>query len=220
MSRRLNCVWALTALFSTTCTDVPRPVEQPNIIVIVADDHGYPYSGFMGSDIARTPHLDALAREGMVFTHGFTTASVCRPSMFSLLTGLHPEQWKAEGERSGRDREEPPPYKTILTLPRLLSQAGYRTFQGGKYWGRSYAEGGFTHGTKRDLEPDSRRSRVIRGQFDEREVLHQCFRPTLLRFVNLSQVVSDARGLGCKIPGDGQRTLSMLQVAFEQVDLP
>ena len=44
----------------------------------------------MGSEVARTPNLDRLADEGTVFTHGYNTASVCRPSLRTLLTGLQP----------------------------------------------------------------------------------------------------------------------------------
>ncbi len=49
-----------------------------NIILIIADDHGYPYSGFMGSEVVSTPRLNALARSGTVFTHGFNTSNTSR----------------------------------------------------------------------------------------------------------------------------------------------
>jgi len=69
--------------------------RSPNVVLIIADDHGYPYFGFMGSELVETPNIDRLAREGTVFTHGYSTASACRPALMSLLTGLHPEQWRA-----------------------------------------------------------------------------------------------------------------------------
>ena len=125
--------------------------QRPNVVLIIGDDHGYPYFGFMGSEVVQTPHLDRLAREGTVFTRAFTTASYCRPSLMSLLTGLHPEQWDARNELLRSRGEEVLPYSEIRhyrTLPKLLGRVGYASFQGGKYWEGSYQLGGFTRGTK------------------------------------------------------------------------
>ena len=58
---------------------------MPNIVLIVADDLGYSDLGCFGSEIA-TPNIDALAREGQLFTN-FYTASTCSPSRAMLLTG-------------------------------------------------------------------------------------------------------------------------------------
>ena len=70
-------------------------VDRPNIVLIIGDDHGYPDFGFMGSPYVETPHLDRLAAEGTVFTHGYNTASICVPSLRTLLTGLYPHQFAA-----------------------------------------------------------------------------------------------------------------------------
>lgn len=117
-------------------------------MLVVGDDHGWPDSGFMGSELARTPHLDELADGGVVFTHAFTTASSCRPSLLSLLTGLHPVQIEA---RLGQDVAtlplgSPAVVRRVDTLPRLLATRGYVSFQGGKYWEGDPAEAGFTSG--------------------------------------------------------------------------
>jgi uncharacterized sulfatase len=66
--------------------DAPRP----NIIVILADDLGYGDVAIQGSRAIRTPHMDALAAEGMRFTASYTTAPVCSPSRAGLLTGRYP----------------------------------------------------------------------------------------------------------------------------------
>ena len=58
------------------CGKGPGRVGPPNIILIIGDDHGYRDFGFMGSDVALTPRLDAMAAEATVFTHGYATASV------------------------------------------------------------------------------------------------------------------------------------------------
>ena len=67
--------------------------SQPNIVLIIGDDHGWPYYGFMGNDIVKTPVLDSLANSGTVFTNGHVTSSICRPSLRTLLTGLYPIQF-------------------------------------------------------------------------------------------------------------------------------
>jgi len=125
--------------------------EIPNIVLIIGDDHGWPYSGFMGDEIVETPHLDALAKEGVLFPFGYATASTCRPSLRSILTGLHPIQFGAkrrvlratEQGGSGFDR-----IKDFETLPRRLATRGYASFQGGKFWEASYQSAGFSSGMK------------------------------------------------------------------------
>ena len=65
-------------------------VEKPNILIILADDMGYSDLSCMGSEI-RTPHIDRIATEGMLFTR-FYNAARCCPTRASLLTGLYPHQ--------------------------------------------------------------------------------------------------------------------------------
>jgi uncharacterized sulfatase len=116
---------------------------------MVADDHGYEDFGFMGSAVAQTPRLDALANAGTAFTAGYNTASVCVPSLRTLLTGLYPHQWTDRIralQAQGLQRAPWTEIQDFETLPRLLSAHGYATFQGGKYWEGTYPMGGFTHG--------------------------------------------------------------------------
>src|SRR6478735_1376710 len=63
---------------------------RPNVVLILADDMGFSDLGCYGGEIA-TPHLDALGRAGVRFSHFYNTAR-CSPSRASLLTGLHPHQ--------------------------------------------------------------------------------------------------------------------------------
>ncbi len=72
---------------STTLAPAP---ERPNIVLIIGDAVGFSDFGFMGSPVAKTPNLDRLAAGGTVFPLGFSTASVSRPALRSLLTGLDP----------------------------------------------------------------------------------------------------------------------------------
>ena len=144
MRRRLAVGLLCAAL--PACT----PSPPPNLVLILADDLGYRDLGFMGSEVARTPHLDRLAAEGTVFSVGYSTASVCRPALRTLLTGLHPvqyqirEQWLAE--QGIPSSPAAPVIRSMATLPRLLAARGYASFQAGKHFEGPYAAAGFSEG--------------------------------------------------------------------------
>lgn len=135
----------LLACSSNESADLP-----PNIVLIIGDDHGYGDFGFMGSEIARTPNLDRLAESGTYFPTGYSTASLCRPSLRSLLTGLHPIQFDRREVLLGRPRAATGATVSMLedfqTLPALLSQRGYATFQSGKHPDGPFASTGFGDG--------------------------------------------------------------------------
>ena len=80
---------AAILLFATVCSDAMSQ-EQPNIIVILADDLGYSDLGCFGGEIT-TPTLDSLAENGLRCTQMYSTARCC-PSRASLLTGLYQHQ--------------------------------------------------------------------------------------------------------------------------------
>lgn len=123
--------------------------RRPNVVFILSDDQAWTDYGFMGHKTIQTPHLDKLAKQSLVFTQGYVPTSLCRPSLMTLVTGKYAHQHGITGN-------DPPPgtaRKELLkfvqqspTLPRVLSKAGYRTFQAGKWWEGSFEEGGFTHG--------------------------------------------------------------------------
>jgi len=147
-ARALGIAFAAASLAGCE-RDAARPPplpERPGILLVIGDDVGFGDYGFMGSGVARTPNLDRLAAEGVVFTHAFDTASVCRPSLQSLLTGLQPfdvERQLALDRRGGR---EPRRFADAFeTLPELLVRRGYRAFAGGKFWEGSPLDAGFTH---------------------------------------------------------------------------
>ena len=122
----------------------------PNLVLVIGDDHGYPDFGFMGSPVVQTPRLDRLAAEGVVFPVGYSTASLCRPALRTLLTGLDPSQY-ARMEYAARrspdaDAASTPLIREIQTLPRLLAERGYKSFQAGKYSEGHYRSAGFSEG--------------------------------------------------------------------------
>ena len=150
----MNCVrllpWALLTL-SVACSPLGVPdIERPNIVLIIGDDHDYRDFGFMGSDVAHTPTLDRLAAAGTVFDLAYSTASVCRPSLRTLLTGLHPLEYRMHEVQLHRDRRIYPDADRLMsalhTLPSRLADVGYKSFQAGKYSDGSFREAGFTEG--------------------------------------------------------------------------
>jgi arylsulfatase A-like enzyme len=136
----------------------------PNVVLIISDDHGWTDYGFMGHAQVRTPHLDKLAKQSLVLPRGYVPASLCCPSLASMITGRYPHEHrivsndpplpggiKGAAMRSSpefvRGREQMSSFmRDAAALPRLLSQKGYVSFQTGKWWQGHFSTGGFTHG--------------------------------------------------------------------------
>ena len=125
----------------------------PNVVLIIADDQGWGDYGFMGHPVIKTPHLDRLAAQSLVFVRSYVPASLCRPSLATIITGRFPHQHKMVGNdprRSARRldaREEMVRcFEKSPTLPKLLAQKGYVSFQSGKWWEGHHTRGGFTGG--------------------------------------------------------------------------
>jgi arylsulfatase A-like enzyme len=104
--------------------------QSPNVILILADDLGYGDLGCYGQTTLRTPHLDAMAKESLRFTHAYAGSTVCAPSRCCLMTGRH------TGHATIRGNEDPHvpllPYE--VTVSEIFKQNGYATGQFGK-WG-------------------------------------------------------------------------------------
>ena len=104
--------------------------SSPNIIYILVDDMGYGDLSCYGQQRLKTPHIDRLAREGLMFTQHYAGATVCAPSRASLLTGKQPGRSSVRGNQPGgqllQDDE--------ITLAEVLKTGGYSTAIIGK-WG-------------------------------------------------------------------------------------
>ena len=107
--------------------------EKPNIIFIYADDLGYGDLGVYGQPDIKTPHLDRMADEGMLFTQAYSGHTVCAPSRSSLMTGMHTgrtpirDNFSIHGERV-------PFSDTVVTVAKILERQGYVNGIFGK-WG-------------------------------------------------------------------------------------
>ena len=101
--------------------------ESPNIILIMTDDMGWGDVGFNGNTVIKTPNLDQLASEGMVFDRFYAGCSVSSPTRASVLTGRNPFRTGVFHANTGILRPEE------VTLPELLQQRGYFTGHFGKW---------------------------------------------------------------------------------------
>ena len=109
----------------------PRP---PNIVYILADDLGYGELGCYGQEKIRTPHLDALAGQGMRFTQHYAGAPVCAPSRCVLMTGKHLAHAFIRGNKPVRPEGQHPIPDAEVTVAELLKARGYKVGCMGK-WG-------------------------------------------------------------------------------------
>ena len=104
--------------------------DKPNVVILLADDLGWADLGYQGSDDIRTPNIDQLAKNGIRFTDGHVSASVCCPSRAGLMTGRYQQ-------RFGHEANSPPPSDGMdlkqVTLADRLKKLGYRTGLIGKW---------------------------------------------------------------------------------------
>ncbi|MBP1689615.1 MAG: sulfatase [Deltaproteobacteria bacterium] len=134
---RLIVILLFVLLAGSFGTTARSPDSRPNILLIVADDLGYADLGAYGGDI-RTPHIDALAGRGRLFTQ-FHTSPLCSPTRAMLLSGNN-NHVAGVGRQRGREdpRVSAEGYEghlssRIAPLPRLLREAGYHTLTVGKW---------------------------------------------------------------------------------------
>ncbi len=111
-----------------------RTSSKPNVLLILADDHGYGDSSVYGGPNVRTPNIDRIAFEGIRFTDFYANSSVCSPSRASLMTGRFPDRVGVPGViRTYADDSWGYFRQDAVTLPQVLARAGYRTHIVGKW---------------------------------------------------------------------------------------
>lgn len=109
--------------------------DKPNIIILLADDLGYGELGCYGQKVIQTPHIDALAKEGMRFTNFYSGTSVSSPSRATLMTGMHTGHVSIRGNKGQYpDKwERVPLRKSEITIAEMLKKDGYQTAMIGKW---------------------------------------------------------------------------------------
>lgn len=99
--------------------------KRPNILFIMSDDHAYQAISAYQDHLIRTPNIDRLAKEGMIFSNACVSNSICAPSRAAILTGKH-------CHINGKIDNMMPFDSSNVTFPRLLQEAGYQTAMFGK----------------------------------------------------------------------------------------
>lgn len=152
---------AVLPLATATTLKATTPDRPPNFVVLLADDLALMDLGIYGGE-ARTPHIDALARRGRMFTR-YYTSPLCSPSRAMLLTGLDnhrtgvstiPEVIPNEhiGKKGYSLRFEP----GVTTIASRLRQRGYRTYMTGKWHlGHEHGDLPNSHGFDRSFVLDA-----------------------------------------------------------------
>ncbi len=100
--------------------------RAPNILLVLSDDIRWNALGCMGHPHIKTPHIDALAEQGMLFENSFCTTSLCSPSRGSILSGLYAHAHGVTNNFTEYPEDMP-------TFPRQLQAGGYETAYLGKY---------------------------------------------------------------------------------------
>lgn len=125
---------AVTLSASISAADQPTGQRRPNIVVFLADDLGYADLSMHGSKDIQTPHIDALARNGVRMTSGYVSAPYCSPTRAGLLTGRYQQRFGYEFNpilRSAGGRDGLPIDQR--TIADFLRQAGYVSALIGKW---------------------------------------------------------------------------------------
>jgi uncharacterized sulfatase len=124
----MKLVAALLSSFVILVSSFAAP-PRPNIIIFYTDDHGFADLGIRGIEKdVRTPHLDALARSGVIAKHGYSTAPQCVPSRGGLMTGRFQGRFDLDNNGSALDG-----FNKQTTIATRLQNAGYVTAQFGKW---------------------------------------------------------------------------------------
>ncbi|MBB6428861.1 sulfatase [Algisphaera agarilytica] len=123
----MRTFFALLAALLLAPSPQAQPTGKPNILFISIDDLRTEL-GCYGSDIAVTPHMDALAQQGLRFNNAYCQQAICGPSRASLLTGLRPDTIGIT-HNYVKIREQAP---DVVTLPQYFGNRGYDTVAFGK----------------------------------------------------------------------------------------
>ncbi|WP_396600669.1 sulfatase-like hydrolase/transferase [Algibacter sp. R77976] len=138
-------------------------LQPPNIVFILSDDQSWTDYSFMGDENIETPRLDKFASESLTFTRSYVPTPLCSPSLATIITGLYPKDHgilgndkvykRVKDDRATSQKNRAEAYKPIIsgfekqtTLPDMLKEKGYLSFQTGKWWHGNHKVGGFDDG--------------------------------------------------------------------------
>ncbi|MCC6508097.1 MAG: sulfatase [Pirellulaceae bacterium] len=120
---------SLLPLAALAAAEPVKPPTKPTVLFIIADDASRHFGEAYGCKWVKTPNIDRLARQGLVFDNAYTPTSKCAPSRAAILTGRNP--WQLE------DAANHQPYfpAKFMAFSEALAKAGIQTGGAGKTWG-------------------------------------------------------------------------------------
>lgn len=142
MKHIIQRVLLALALASSAASHAAEPAK-PNVLFIIADDASRHFGDAYGCKWVKTPNIDRLAKQGLVFDNAYTPTSKCAPSRASILTGRNP--WQLE-EAANHQSFFPAKF---MAFSEALAKAGVQTSGGGKTWGPGEAK--TADGSQRDF---------------------------------------------------------------------
>jgi len=122
------------SLISCTGDQRKNITEKPNIIFIMSDDHAYQAISAYNSDLVKTPNIDKIANQGLIFNKAFVTNSICAPSRAVILSGKFSHLNGVPGNSQVFDGNQ-------QTFPKILQKNGYQTAMIGKWHLKSQPTG-------------------------------------------------------------------------------
>lgn len=134
-------IFSFLLVLSNLANAKSRNEEQPNIVFLFADDAGYADFGFHGSKVMKTPNLDKLAKEGVIFTQGYVSDPTCGPSRAGIITGKYQQRFGFEennvpgymSKNSAKDNNDMGVPVEEVTMGEYLQKLGYATSYYGKW---------------------------------------------------------------------------------------
>ena len=138
-------IWFLLSLFTTFPATAQHSSNQPNIVLVMADDLAWMDLACQGNPLVETPFLDSFAAQGIRFTNAYAAAPVCSPTRAALITGLAPARLRITNHIPDRAQFTPPNAShtgadmfnylapSYTTIAERLKRAGYKTGFFGKW---------------------------------------------------------------------------------------
>ena len=123
---RIFTVTSCLLIFAVLITSVASAAEQPNIVLLMGDDHGWEETGYNGHPHLKTPVLDEMAKSGLRLDHFYAAHPSCSPTRGSVLTGRHPNRYGTFTPNCSIRPEE-------ITIAHKLREAGYLCGHFGKW---------------------------------------------------------------------------------------
>lgn len=151
MNKCLAIVLSFFALFTISrfsFAEESKPVQKPNVVIVLADDLGFGDVSCYGATVHRTPNIDSLAENGIRFKQGYATSATCTPSRYALITGNYPIRHPRASILPGNAGMIIEPGS--ITLPQMFKNAGYDTYAVGK-WHLGLSDG--KHDWNKEIRP-------------------------------------------------------------------